>query len=107
MPSIDNDAFTDRITTFGNTSAITKKQLTVSVESKVVQLPDSEVTLVASVTPPSGSEEEKYQFEWTSLQQPEGSTAVKQQNGDGEQLQLSKLTEGLYTFKVSFFMQIF
>lgn len=62
-----------------------------------MKLPKDEVTLVASVA--SDDDAEKYQFEWTSLQQPDGSTAVKHQNGG--QLQLSKLSEGLYTFRVS------
>lgn len=53
---------------------------------------------MASVVNSEEGDEEKFQFEWTSLQQPDGSTAVKHQNGG--QLQLSKLSEGLYTFKV-------
>lgn len=79
-----------------------------TAESKEVTLPTDEVTLVASVvtqSQPVGNnnnddtaDDDKYQFEWTSLQQPDGSTAVKHQNGG--QLQLSKLSEGLYTFKV-------
>lgn len=64
-----------------------------------MKLPKDEVTLVATVGSTAG-DEEKYQYEWTSLQQPEGSTAVKHQNGG--QLQLSKLSEGLYTFKVGY-----
>lgn len=81
-----------------NTSVVTRKQLTIAVDSKVVKLPKDEVTLVASVSPLEPGDEDKLQFEWTSLQQPDGSTAVKHQNGG--QLQLSKLSEGLYTFKV-------
>lgn len=76
----------------------TKKELKVIAENKEVKLPKNEVSLTATVNPPPG-EDEKYQYEWTSLQQPEGSSAVKHQNG--ETLQLSKLNEGLYTFKVS------
>ncbi|KAJ8979867.1 hypothetical protein NQ317_016051 [Molorchus minor] len=76
---------------------VTQQHLSVTAESKEVRLPEDEVALVAS----AGSEDndDTYQFEWTSLHQPEGSTAVKHQNG-GE-LHLEKLTEGLYTFKVS------
>lgn len=84
-----------------NTSVVTtttKKQLTITVESKEVKLPNDEVTLVASVSPSEPGDEEKLQFEWNSLQQPDGSTAVKHQNGG--KLQLSKLSVGLYTFKV-------
>lgn len=76
----------------------TKKQLTITAESKEVKLPNDEVKLVASVSPLEAGDEDKLQFEWTSLEQPDGSTAVKHQNGG--QLQLSKLSEGLYTFKV-------
>lgn len=75
---------------------VTRQRLTVTAESKEVRLPEDEVNLVATVTPEDS--EEKYQFEWTSLHQPEGSTAVKHQNGG--QLHLEKLTEGVYSFKV-------
>ena len=93
------DGFTEKIITLVNsTSMMSKKHLVVSAESKQVMLPDSEVSLTASVSPMPREGSEKYQYEWTSLQQPDGSSAVKHQNG--ETLQLSKLSEGLYTFKV-------
>lgn len=76
---------------------ISKKQLIVTAESKEVKSPTSEVSIKAFVDPPA-PEGVKYQYDWTSLQQPQGSSAVKHQNGD--QMQLSKLSEGLYTFKV-------
>lgn len=91
------DGFTEHIINLGNASTDTKKHLTVTAENKVVRLPTSNVNLTASVSPPPG-EDEKYQYEWTSLHQPEGSGAVKHQANEG--LQLSKLSEGLYTFKV-------
>lgn len=95
-----SDMMTERILDLVNKSApVTRKHLTISAENKVVKLPDDDVTLIANVSPDDDNEEEKYQYEWTSLQQPDGSTAVKHQNGG--QLQLSKLAEGLYTFKVS------
>ena len=95
-----SEMLTERILDATNKSVpVTRKHLTVSAENKVVKLPDNEVTLIASVAPDDSNEEEKYQYEWTSLQQPDGSTAVKHQNGG--QLQLSKLVEGLYTFKVT------
>lgn len=81
-----------------------KKNVTVTAASKTVKLPESEVTLVASANPLPG-EGHKYQYDWVSLQQPAGSVAVKHQNG--EQLHLTKLSEGLYTFKVSRFTQYF
>lgn len=68
-------------------------------ESKEVRLPRNEVTLIAHVAGhDETSEEEKYQFTWTSLHQPEGSTAVKHQNGG--KLHLEKMMEGVYEFKV-------
>uniref|UniRef100_A0A1Y1M2B5 MANSC domain-containing protein n=1 Tax=Photinus pyralis TaxID=7054 RepID=A0A1Y1M2B5_PHOPY len=75
----------------------TKKHLTVTAESKEVKYPTSEVTIIAYVEPaaPDGV---KYQYDWISLQQPAGSAAVKHQNG--EEMHLSKLSEGLFTFKV-------
>ncbi|KAF5288345.1 hypothetical protein FQR65_LT12080 [Abscondita terminalis] len=83
---------------FNTSTPIEKKRLIVSAESKEVKWPTSEVSIIAYVTPPSRVNE-KYQYDWTSLQQPAGSVAVKHQNG--EEMQLSKLSEGLYTFKVS------
>lgn len=100
IPVTEIRGFTDStILLPNNASVLTKKQLTISAESKQVKLPNDEVTLVATVNPSEPGDEDKLQFEWTSLQQPGGSTAVKHQNGG--QLQLSKLSEGLYTFKVS------
>lgn len=66
-----------------------------------VRLPENEVTLVAYVVP-IAIEGQKYQYEWTLLKQPAGTNTIKVQNE--ERLHLSKLSEGLYTFKVmSFF----
>lgn len=75
---------------------VTQQHLTVVAESKEVRLPVDEVNLIAMVSPEDP--EEQYQFDWVSLHQPEGSTAVKHQNS-GE-LHLEKLTEGVYSFKV-------
>ncbi|KAF5285922.1 hypothetical protein FQA39_LY04383 [Lamprigera yunnana] len=77
---------------------VTKKHLVVTAESKEVKLPANEVSIIAYVSP-TPHESEKYQYDWNSLQQPSGSTAVKHQNG--EEMHLTKLSEGLYTFKVS------
>lgn len=49
-------------------------------------------------TVPEEDRENKYQYEWTSLLQPEGSTAVKHQNDN--ELHLEKLSEGTYAFRV-------
>ncbi|XP_045475739.1 dyslexia-associated protein KIAA0319 homolog [Harmonia axyridis] len=94
-----SDMLTERIlqVTTNRTVPVTRKQLSITADSKQVKLPENEVSLEAKVSPEES--DEKYQFEWTSLHQPEGSTAVKHQNGG--KLQLSKLSEGLYMFKVS------
>nr|CAI5843930.1 unnamed protein product [Callosobruchus analis] len=94
------DIITERIiekSTANQSAPVTKKQLTVVAESKEVRLPVNNATLHASVTPVDP--EAHYQYEWISLHQPKDSTAVKHQNGG--QLQLDKLTEGLYSFKVT------
>lgn len=79
------------------TIPVTRKPLTVKAESKNVRLPTNEATLYATVEP--AAENQKYEFEWTTLHQPEGSTAV-QHKSEGK-LHLEKLTEGIYAFKVS------
>lgn len=93
-----NGILNDRTLNLSNTSD-TKRQLKVVAENKEIKLPNNEVSLTASVSPPP-AEDEVYQYEWTSLNQPEGSSAVKQKHG--EELKLSKLNEGMYTFKVIF-----
>lgn len=95
------DMLSDRIieVTTNRSEPLSKKRLIVSADSKEVKLPNDEVTLVASVSSNEPSDEEPYNYEWTSLEQPKGSTAVKHQN-EG-QLHLEKLVEGLYTFKVA------
>ncbi|KAK9743988.1 hypothetical protein QE152_g8208 [Popillia japonica] len=94
------DSLTEKILNLSSTTlSTTRKHLNVITESKIIKLPDSEVSLTASVSPPPREDEGKYQYEWTSLHQPEGSAAVKHQNG--ETLELTKLSEGLYTFKVA------
>lgn len=62
-----------------------------------MKLPVSEVTLIAT-TLEEEDPDNKYQYEWTSLHQPDGSTAVKHQNE--AQLHLEKLSEGTYEFRV-------
>lgn len=47
---------------------------------------------------PVAAKGQKYQYDWTSLKQPSGTNTIKVQKE--EQLHLSKLSEGLYTFKV-------
>lgn len=94
------DIITERILdmTVNKSAPVTRKHLTVIADSKSVKLPTSEVTLVAN-TVPEEDPQDKYLYEWTSLHQPESSTAVKHQNEN--QLHLEKLSEGVYEFKVS------
>ncbi|CAH0563661.1 unnamed protein product [Brassicogethes aeneus] len=97
---IMNDIGETTISALNTSKPVTRRHLAVMAESKEVRLPRNEVTLMAKVEEPSSNpEEDKYQFTWTSLHQPDGSTAVKNQNG-GE-LHLEKLVEGVYEFKVS------
>ncbi|CAG9864771.1 unnamed protein product [Phyllotreta striolata] len=87
----------ERIIDVNNQSRpVTPKPIAVKAESRVVRLPVNEVKLEATVP---GKSDEKYQYEWISLHQPEGSTAVKHQN-EG-QLHLEQLIEGVYSFKVA------
>lgn len=91
-------ATTEATSAVASSTQITKRKLKVAVENAEIQLPQSEVNLKAFATP-EPQENEKYNYDWTSLNQPEGSSAIKKQNGD--ELQLTKLSEGLYTFKVN------
>lgn len=94
------EILTERIldVTTNKSIPVTRKHLTITAESQQVRLPENEVNLIASVID-SNDSNEKYQYEWTSLHQPDGSTAVKHQN-EG-QLHVEKLSEGVYEFKVS------
>lgn len=60
-------------------------------------MPENDVTLAAYVVPVA-SPGEKYQYEWILLKQPPGNPIKDQNEG---LLRLSKLSQGLYTFKVS------
>ncbi|XP_018324122.1 dyslexia-associated protein KIAA0319-like protein [Agrilus planipennis] len=92
------NGFSEQILPVSSSTNTSLKQLTITVESKEVKLPENEVTLTAFIDPPA-TEKGGYQYDWNLIQQPEGNAAVKHQNG--EQLQLSQLSEGLYTFKVT------
>lgn len=109
-----NPRLTDKILPVNTTNTSNKKQLTVSVQSKEVneiiilyfvcynknfqvRLPENDVTLAAYVVPVA-SPGEKYQYEWILLKQPPGNPIKDQNEG---LLRLSKLSQGLYTFKVS------
>ncbi|KAK7867796.1 hypothetical protein R5R35_001209 [Gryllus longicercus] len=81
-------------------SAQPLKQLTVSAISKVVRLPENEVTL-PTFTVPAEQPGEHYKYEWTLLSQPDGVNSGTMNDKNGGTLKLSNLIEGLYMFKVS------
>lgn len=75
------------------------KRLLVSAVSKEVRLPENEVTLSA-YTVPAEQGNERYNYAWSLLSQPEGHTGTMiDQNR--MTVKLSNLSEGLYTFKVT------
>ncbi|CAH2043698.1 unnamed protein product, partial [Iphiclides podalirius] len=77
-----------------------RQNLTVSVLSKQVQLPDNEVTLAAYTIPDEKATKSHYNYVWTLVDQPkDGFTGNMNQNG--ESVTLTDLTEGQYRFKVA------
>ncbi|KAK9507074.1 hypothetical protein O3M35_008896 [Rhynocoris fuscipes] len=76
------------------------QKILVSVLSKQIRLPDNEVQLTASTIPADTLEKKRYNYKWTPLSQPEGSSGTVSETQGGT-LKLSHLTEGLYTFKVT------
>lgn len=77
------------------------KQLVVSALSKEVRLPENEATLSA-YTVPAEQPGEHYNYKWTLISQPEGSSnggTMNDQNGNT--LKLTNLSEGVYSFKVT------
>ncbi|KAK6629603.1 hypothetical protein RUM43_003420 [Polyplax serrata] len=82
------------------TSSKPIKPLVVSVVSKVVRLPENEVTLSA-YTVPSEQKGQHFTFSWNLLGQPEGASTVVKTEHTGGTLKLSHLIEGIYKFKVT------
>ncbi|XP_039275783.1 dyslexia-associated protein KIAA0319-like [Nilaparvata lugens] len=77
------------------------KQLVVSALSKEVRLPESEATL-SVYTVPAEQPGEHYNYVWTLISKPEGSSSGATMNDqNGGTLKLSNLSEGVYTFKVT------
>uniref|UniRef100_A0A1B0CQZ9 Serine-type protease inhibitor n=1 Tax=Lutzomyia longipalpis TaxID=7200 RepID=A0A1B0CQZ9_LUTLO len=76
------------------------KQITVSVVSKDVRLPEKEVTLSAFTIPDEQSSGDKYKYLWTLVSRPSGDNGtITDQTKD--KVKLSNLSEGLYQFKVT------
>ncbi|CAG4952006.1 unnamed protein product [Colias eurytheme] len=76
------------------------QNLTVSILSKEVQLPENEVTLDAYTIPDEKSTMSHYNYVWTLVSQPKDTfTGNMKQNGST--VTLTDLTEGQYCFKVT------
>lgn len=76
------------------------KKLTVSVVSKTVRLPDQEVTLAAYTIPDEKSSGDTYKYLWSLISQPSGDVNGIMSDQTKDNIKLSKLSEGLYQFKV-------
>lgn len=76
------------------------KKLTVSVVSKTVRLPDQSVTLSAYTIPDEKSSGDTYKYLWSLISQPSGDVNGIMSDQTEDNIKLSKLSEGLYRFKV-------
>ncbi|XP_045774500.1 dyslexia-associated protein KIAA0319 [Maniola jurtina] len=76
------------------------QNLTVSILSKQVQLPENEVTLAAYTIPDEKSTMSHYNYIWTLVDQPKGGFTGNMIQNDGT-VTLKDLTEGQYRFKVT------
>ncbi|XP_049875638.1 dyslexia-associated protein KIAA0319-like [Pectinophora gossypiella] len=76
------------------------QNLTVSIISKQVQLPDNEVTLAAYTIPDEKATNSHYNYIWTLVDQPKGGFTGNM-NQNGATVSLTDLTEGQYRFKVT------
>ncbi|XP_053692975.1 dyslexia-associated protein KIAA0319-like protein [Sabethes cyaneus] len=78
------------------------KKLMVSVVSKDVRLPDNEAFLSAYVIPDEATSGDKYSYSWSLISQPtKGDSNATITDQTKPQAKLSKLTAGLYRFKVT------
>uniref|UniRef100_A0A1W7RAA4 Dyslexia-associated protein KIAA0319 n=1 Tax=Hadrurus spadix TaxID=141984 RepID=A0A1W7RAA4_9SCOR len=69
-------------------------------DSRIIQLPENEVTLSAyAIAKPKGGE--TYKYEWSLLSHPDGDETGVMQDQNTATLKLSKLRAGLYTFRVT------
>lgn len=84
----------------GSTTAAAQKLLTVSVVSKTVRLPEQEVTLSAYTIPDEKSSGDTYKYVWLLISQPSGDVNGTMSDQTKDNIKLSKLSEGLYRFKV-------
>uniref|UniRef100_A0A1B0D665 MANSC domain-containing protein n=1 Tax=Phlebotomus papatasi TaxID=29031 RepID=A0A1B0D665_PHLPP len=79
----------------------TTKQITVSVVSKDVRLPEKEVTLSAFTIPDEQSSGDKYKYLWTLVSRPSGDDNGTITDQTKDKVKLSNLSTGLYQFKVT------
>lgn len=96
----DRGGDADGIIGDGRTTAAAQRQLTVSVVSKTVRLPEQEVTLSAYTIPDEKSSGDTYKYLWQLISQPSGDVNGTMSDQTKDNIKLSKLSEGLYRFKV-------
>jgi dyslexia-associated protein KIAA0319-like protein len=77
------------------------KPLTVSVVSKIVQLPENEASLSAFVMPDENTSGDKYTYLWTLIEQPPDAVNGTMKDQTKDKVKLLNLSLGLYRFKVS------
>lgn len=75
-------------------------QLTVSVVSKTVQLPDNKASLSAFTVPDEQTSGVSYNFSWSLISQPSGDVNGTMSDKTKSEIHLTNLSEGLYRFKV-------
>lgn len=76
------------------------EQLSVSVVSKTVQLPDNKATLSAFTVPDEQTSGVKYNYSWSLISQPGGDVNGTMSDKTKSEISLTNLSEGLYRFKV-------
>lgn len=94
-PKLDVDGTASKSSTVSSV-----KKLTVSVVSKTVRLPEQEVTLAAYTIPDEKSSGDTYKYLWSLISQPSGDVNGIMSDQTKDNIKLSKLSEGLYRFKV-------
>ena len=74
-------------------------ELSVSVESARVQLPQSSASLTV-LTSPEDSPEHPFTYEWKLLRMPDNGQSAEENNKNTRTLRLSNLKEGVYEYKI-------
>lgn len=80
-----------------NQSEVEKVKLTVTVESKNIQLPENEASLTAVVEP----NDEKHTYLWSLVDKPENDKNGTITDQTRSTVRVSNLSEGLYRFKLT------